>query len=245
MLKLSGVYKIENTLNGKIYVGSAVDFDSRWRQHLYQLGNNKHHSVKLQRAWNKYGGEAFVFLPLEVVEDMDQLLAREQHWLDELKAVKCGYNICSIAGNTLGLPMSEENKIKMSKLHKGIPKSLETREKMSNYNSNGRVYSQKTLDTLASHREGRVVTAEHRAKISASSKGRVFSDEHKALISAGLVGRVLSEESRAKMSATIKAGMTPERRAKYAKAKTGVKWTPESRAKRMASNQAKRLASAK
>ncbi len=27
----SGVYKITNTTNGKVYVGSAVNFDTRWK----------------------------------------------------------------------------------------------------------------------------------------------------------------------------------------------------------------------
>lgn len=30
----SGIYKIENTVNGKIYVGSAVDFGKRFGQHV-------------------------------------------------------------------------------------------------------------------------------------------------------------------------------------------------------------------
>ena len=33
----SGIYKIRNLVNGKIYVGSAVDFDKRKREHFNLL----------------------------------------------------------------------------------------------------------------------------------------------------------------------------------------------------------------
>lgn len=39
----------------------------------------------MQRDFNKCGGDAFVIEVLEVVSETDDLIAREQHWLDTLQ----------------------------------------------------------------------------------------------------------------------------------------------------------------
>lgn len=49
----SGIYQIINLVNGKCYVGSAVNIKKRCYYHLRSCRLNKHHSKKLQRAWNK------------------------------------------------------------------------------------------------------------------------------------------------------------------------------------------------
>jgi hypothetical protein len=54
----TGVYQIINLTNGKRYIGSAANkrgFDQRWSIHRTLLFQGKHHSSKLQNAWNKYG----------------------------------------------------------------------------------------------------------------------------------------------------------------------------------------------
>ena len=42
-----------------------------------QLKNNKHHSIKLQRAWDKYGEENFEFKIEEIVDSLENLLNLE------------------------------------------------------------------------------------------------------------------------------------------------------------------------
>lgn len=56
-----GIYKIENILNSKVYIGSSKDIKRRWREHLCYLKLNKHHSSHLQYSFNKYGAEVFKF----------------------------------------------------------------------------------------------------------------------------------------------------------------------------------------
>ncbi len=111
----SGIYKIENKVNGKCYVGSAVDIRARWSTHKCQLAKKEHHSVKLQNAWNKYSSEAFEFSVIEYIPYKEQLLEREQFWLDELSAVQKGYNTVPLARNTLGYIHTEESIRKMCK----------------------------------------------------------------------------------------------------------------------------------
>lgn len=49
------IYKIINTINGKIYVGSAKYFAGRKGEHYSMLRNNKHSNKHLQNSYNKYG----------------------------------------------------------------------------------------------------------------------------------------------------------------------------------------------
>lgn len=51
----SGIYQIKNTLNNKVYVGSAKDFEKRWKRHFKDLEKGCHSSIKLQMSFNKYG----------------------------------------------------------------------------------------------------------------------------------------------------------------------------------------------
>lgn len=91
IMKVSGIYKIENKVNGKIYVGSSKDIKNRWMQHKRELNKNTHHSVKLQRAWNKYGEENFEFSILEECAE-DKRLYLEQYYIDKFKSFFEGYN---------------------------------------------------------------------------------------------------------------------------------------------------------
>ena len=52
---MCGVYKIVNTVNGKIYIGSSKNIDRRWNEHIRVLELNAHNNQHLQNAWNKYG----------------------------------------------------------------------------------------------------------------------------------------------------------------------------------------------
>lgn len=47
---MCGVYKIINTINGKIYIGSSKDIDRRWSEHVRALELNAHINPHLQNA---------------------------------------------------------------------------------------------------------------------------------------------------------------------------------------------------
>lgn len=80
----SGIYKISNLINKKIYIGSSCNLQKRKTSHFNNLLKNKHHSMYLQRAYNKYGKDSFIF---EVIEfcTKESLKNREQFYIDNLK----------------------------------------------------------------------------------------------------------------------------------------------------------------
>jgi group I intron endonuclease len=92
---LAGIYKITNKINGRIYVGSAKTFRTRWGQHAYSIRNQKHQNKFLQADFNKSGEDAFVFEILEAIEGSKEVrLQREQYYIDEaLKTPEKCYNV--------------------------------------------------------------------------------------------------------------------------------------------------------
>lgn len=146
-MSLSSVYLILNIKNQKIYIGSAINLKRRFKQHKSELRLNKHDNKHLQRSYNKYGNESFIYLKLEETNPED-LINREQYWIDTLKPE---YNIRKFAKSNLGCRwnLSEETKRKISLASKnriitvkhrlilqevltGIKRSEETKQKISN-----------------------------------------------------------------------------------------------------------------
>ena len=111
-----GIYIIRNVVSGRIYVGSARVMYRRWRNHRKELKAGRHHSKTLQSSWIKHGEEAFIFEVIEVVDDPDNLIEREQFWLDKMGSADParGFNIRPVAGSQLGTKRSEESRKRMS-----------------------------------------------------------------------------------------------------------------------------------
>jgi hypothetical protein len=106
---VSGIYRIVNISDGSSYVGSAVSMRSRIRRHALMLIQGKHHAAPLQKAWDSLGQLFFRAEILELVEKQE-LIQREQHWFNELRPV---YNVCKVAGNTLGHRKTDEQRKKI------------------------------------------------------------------------------------------------------------------------------------
>jgi len=115
-LTSSGIYVILNAENGRVYVGSAVRIEKRWNNHINMLRRGVHPTKALQSAWNKYGEDSFFFAVTEIVAQRENLIFREQYWIDRLCSFgPSGYNMTPKAGSQLGFKMSAEAKAKMAK----------------------------------------------------------------------------------------------------------------------------------
>ncbi len=99
--KPAGVFQVKNTRNGKVLLGSSLNLEGPLNSHKFMLTIGKHRNEALQKDWNTYGPEAFVFEVLEVVKVKDdpnfnlddELTLLEQIWLEKLQPVgERGYN---------------------------------------------------------------------------------------------------------------------------------------------------------
>ena len=106
-----GIYKIFNKITKRFYIGSSGDIPRRWRSHRNLLKNNKHHNIFLQREYNKYGKDAFIY---EVVceTSIETLLEKEQELFESLDVFgDKGYNIAFEAARPMaGKKHTEEVK---------------------------------------------------------------------------------------------------------------------------------------
>lgn len=116
----SGIYKLTNLSNGKIYVGSYEDIKKRWNAHRSSVRSSVRSGVTLiSRALLKYRENNFEW---EILEECSShiLLKREQFYLDTLQPFgNRGYNLARVAGNTKGIPCLENTKKKISQANKG------------------------------------------------------------------------------------------------------------------------------
>lgn len=102
------VYKIINNVNNKYYVGSTKQYKKRINQHKSTLKRGKHANIKLQRAWDKYGEEAFTFF---IIEECENYTEREDWYLSKADIQKETYNIAENSKGTWYLknhPKKEE-----------------------------------------------------------------------------------------------------------------------------------------
>lgn len=89
-----GIYKIENKINGKIYIGQSIDINNRLRHHKTALKGNYHPNRHLQYSFNKYGEDNFIFEIIDICE-IDELDALERLYINkyECKHNEWGYNL--------------------------------------------------------------------------------------------------------------------------------------------------------
>ena len=212
--KLSGIYII--TINDKIYIGSAICLNRRWKEHQNNLKKNKHENQFLQNAWNKYKEATF-----EIICNCPKfcLLGMEQYYIDKHwdKKINC-FNISKNSKAPMeGRKHSQETKDRMSETRKNI--SDETRKYLSDIN------------------KGKIMSDETKKKISISNIGKKHSEESKLLMSKSLMGHKVSEETRINMSNSgkLRPPMSEITRNKIAETSRGRKHTEETK-KQMAIN---------
>jgi group I intron endonuclease len=194
-----GIYKIENIINKKTYIGSSINVEKRWNSHKNKLKNNKHHSKKLQNSWNKHGEDNFIFSIVELLENSSNILEREQFYINLYESYK-HYNICKFAYSRLQYKHTDITKEKIRISNTGKVRTNFSKLKMS----------QSAIERYKKNK----ISIETRIKISNSkknkpswNKGIKISDETKNKISKTLRGRTspqkgkkLSLETRKKMS---------------------------------------------
>ena len=82
--KISGIYKITNTITNDFYIGSSKDVKQRWRAHKKPSVWKNHPNNPMYIDMQKYGVDKFSFQILEEAEE-SFLKVAEQQFIETLK----------------------------------------------------------------------------------------------------------------------------------------------------------------
>lgn len=84
-----GIYKIENLINGKVYIGQSIRIERRWKEHCFNSSDSL-----ISAAIKKYGKENFSFEILEEVDDTEKLNQLESQYIQRFNSLTPhGYNV--------------------------------------------------------------------------------------------------------------------------------------------------------
>jgi len=83
-LNNSGIYKISNSIDDRIYIGSSKSFRARFKKHEFDLAEGRHHSIHMERFCSKYFEDVIFYFEILEITEKDQLINREQYYLDTL-----------------------------------------------------------------------------------------------------------------------------------------------------------------
>lgn len=88
------IYLATNTVNGMQYVGAALDFDKRKRQHLQAAKEGRGSPKSFSRALRDFGEDAFTFEVIDEGSSPKQLAEKEAQWMLRLNTLTPdGYNL--------------------------------------------------------------------------------------------------------------------------------------------------------
>jgi|WetSurSiteA1Bulk_404760.scaffolds.fasta_scaffold08726_2 group I intron endonuclease len=226
----SGIYCIENLVNGKKYIGYSNNISKRWREHKTQLRGHYHENTYLLNAWKKYGETNFNFWIIEEYPIYEEKLRLMEIYFvayyNSFFLDGNGYNLSRGGEGIFGHKHSDETKIKIGLKHRGKIVSEETRKKLSEFNT-GKHYSEEVKKKMSESRKGennpmfgmsgekspnfgKVMPEETKKKLSNAKKGigkgnknflgKHHSEETKKKLSDIQKGRIISEETKKKIS---------------------------------------------
>ena len=162
------IYKIENKINGKIYIGQTIrSLNARLAGHL------KSHLL-IGEALREYGLQSFTISVIDEAGSKAVLDGKEKYWI---KAYKCkfpvGYNSTD-GGDTPvhNSPHTKETRQKIKEKRALQVITAETKQKQRDWVRTAE-YKQRCRDAHMGH----IVTEETRRKISESHKGMKASPE--------------------------------------------------------------------
>jgi group I intron endonuclease len=167
-MNTSGIYAITNHATNSMYIGSAVNIARRWRVHKHYLQKGTHPNKHLQNSYTKHSATVFSYEIIEFVGDKNNLISREQVWLDFFNPT---YNKRKIANSCLGIKRSDEAKTKMSIAQTGKKQSEETKLKRS-LALKGRSRPDYVKAKISASHIGIKPSEEAKAKMSLASKGK-------------------------------------------------------------------------
>lgn len=174
---MTGVYKITNNKNGKVYIGQSIDMDKRIKRHKRDLENRRSICKELQHDYDENPNSISFSILCEC--SVDELDEREKGYIEEYDSTNPlkGYNK-RVWGNWMTRTVSSETRRKLSDGKVG------DKNPMYGYHP--------TEEELAERSER---MKKHSAEISARMKGRFAGEKHP------MYGKHHTAEAKEKMSA--------------------------------------------
>ena len=187
---ITGIYKITNLVNGKMYIGQSIDIYKRWKEHnnIAFRTTSKSYNYPLYKAIRKYGIDNFKF---EIIEEcsIEKLNDKEIYYIDK-------YNTCIFNKNSFGYNMTLGGEG-----HRGYKHSEETKQKISKNHADmsgencycyGKHRSEEIKQKISNSRKGKYGginhplygkhhTQETKDKISEANKGKEGYIRHKVI----------------------------------------------------------------
>jgi group I intron endonuclease len=216
------IYKTTNLVNGKQYIGKDTKNSPKY------LGSG----TILKRAIGKYGKSNFKKEIIEECVSFEQLIEREEYWLNYYDAGKNPnfYNMHNYSSGSpsgeghpnYNKPLSLEHREKLRQSNIGKRLSNEHKQKLremntgSNHPQYGKSKSEETKKKMSEIRKyksmmgeksgmyGKNHSIESIEKIKEKRKLQTFSDETRKKMSDSRIGRSHSEEWKKKISDSIK-----------------------------------------
>ena len=89
----AGIFRITNSVNGKIFLGKGVNVRGILNSQQAQLQFGSHRNRDLQQEYNRFGAEKFIFEAVDQLETSDRtpeqikedLEALEELWFEKLQ----------------------------------------------------------------------------------------------------------------------------------------------------------------
>jgi len=240
-----GVYAIENVANGKLYIGSSINVEHRWRVHRMQLKAGTHCNLYLQAAWIEHGEKSFTFRVLVDTADADLSIV-EQREIDQ-RGLALLYNILPLAYSAGGVHRRPETIAKHRLLRhteKTKVQMSEARRRFLQTDAGKAAVKRFVVASLTPEVRGRIngklraqrLTPEYRLARSRMAKERGFHVPSGTSQKGRTPGFKHSEATRKKMSDSqlqsyaagrFRGPHSPEHRAKIKAALIGKRRSPE------------------
>lgn len=88
------IYRIKNTANGRVYIGSSITPEHRKQTHLKALKAGKHYNKLMQRDYTEQNGEGFRYSTIDTCTEEDRNIVELMHINENSSFVSSGgYNV--------------------------------------------------------------------------------------------------------------------------------------------------------